>query len=382
MTYKLIAIAALLGGATAANAGGIDRTGQSITALFEKGRYAEFSLGSVSPDTSGIGSGPPVRPFSPGAASGNMTDSFFTFGAAYKADLNDQLSYAIIYDQPYGADVSYPTGTGYFAQGSSAEFKSNALTGLLRYKFQNNFSVHGGLRIQTIEASATIPFITAVPGPGIVVPFAPYNVKGDRDTGVGYVLGVAYEKPEIALRVSLTYSSKIKYDVDTVENSALGAGIASTVRVETPQSVNLEFQTGVAKDTLVFGGVRWTDWTAFNIAPPGYATLTRGAKLLSYDDDVFTYTLGVGRRLSDTWSVAATVGYEKSNGGFASNLGPTDGNKSLALAAVYTRDKMKVTTGIRYINIGDAQTALGGIKASDFRDNNAVAIGVKVGYNF
>jgi long-subunit fatty acid transport protein len=378
MTYKLIAIAALLGGATAANAGGIDRSGQSITALFENGRYAEFSLGAVSPDTSGVGG-----VLTSGVSTGDMTESFFTFGAAYKADLNDQLSYAIIYDQPFGADVAYPAGTGYFAQGSSAEFKSNALTGLLRYKFPNNFSVHGGLRIQTIEASATIPFITAGPGPGIVAPGAPYNVNGDRDTGVGYVLGVAYEKPEIALRVSLTYNSKIKYDVDAVENSALGAGVASSVRVETPQSVNLEFQTGVAKDTLVFGGVRWTDWTSFNIAPPGYAALTGGGKLLSYDDDVFTYTFGVGRRLSDTWAVSASVGYEKSNGGFASNLGPTDGNKSMALAAVYSRDKMKITTGIRYINIGDAQTAAGPARpAGIFKDNEAVAIGVKVGFNF
>jgi long-subunit fatty acid transport protein len=388
MTYKLIAIAALLGGATAANAGGIDRSGQSITALFENGRYAEFSLGAVSPDTSGVGAGtiPSLATPTPGGNSGNMTDNFFTFGAAYKADINDQLSYAIIYDQPFGADVSYPAGTGYFAQGSSAEFKSNALTGLLRYKFPNNFSVHGGIRIQTIEASATIPFVAGSPAPpGLVIvsPGAPYNVNGDRDTGVGYVLGVAYEKPEIALRVSLTYNSKIKYDVDAVENSALGVGVASSVRVETPQSVNLEFQTGVAKDTLVFGGVRWTDWTSFNIAPPGYAALTGGGKLLSYDDDVFTYTFGVGRRLSDTWAVSASVGYEKSNGGFASNLGPTDGNKSMALAAVYSRDKMKITTGIRYINIGDAQTTLNGTNAAaNFKDNEAVAIGVKVGFNF
>ena len=371
MTYRVIAMAALLGSASTLHAGGIDRSGQSITALFESGRYAEFSLGSVSPNTSGVGAGPAsqVTP-TPGANSGNMTDSFFTFGAAYKADINDQLSYAIIYDQPFGADVEYPTGTGYFAQGSTAEFNSHALTGLLRYKMPNNFSVHGGIRVQTIEASAAIPFI------------ANYSVDGDRDTGVGYVAGVAYEKPEIALRVSLTYNSKISYDVRTSENSLIGSNVTET-EVETPQSVNLEFQTGVAADTLVFGGVRWVDWSSFEIAPNDYSTLTGGGKLLSYEDDVYTYSLGVGRRLSDTWSVAASVGYEKSNGGFSSNLGPTDGNKSLALAATYTRDSMKVTTGIRYINIGDAETTLGaGQTAATFEDNDAVAIGVKVGFTF
>lgn len=380
MTYRYLAIAALMGGATAANAGGIDRSGQSITALFEAGRYAEFSLGAVSPDTSGVGG-----LVTPGVASGNMTDNFFTFGAAYKADINDQLSYAIIYDQPFGADVDYPTGTGYFAQGSTAEFRSHALTGLLRYKMPNNFSVHGGLRIQSIEASAFIPFATAPLGP---LAGTPYSVKGDREYGIGYVLGVAYEMPEIAMRVSLTYNSKIKYDVDTTENSFQGLNVNSISEIETPQSVNLEFQTGIAADTLLFGGVRWTDWSSFQIAPDVYTRTpgtggVAGSPLLSYADDVYTYSLGVGRRLNDMWSVAATVGYEKSNGGFTGNLGPTDGNKSLALAATYTHDNMKITTGIRYINIGNAETRAGAAApAGVFTDNEAVAIGVKVGFSF
>ncbi len=376
MTYKFLAVAAVLSGATAAHAGGIDRTGQSVAALFEAGRYAELSFGAASPDTSGVGG-----LLSPGVASGDMTESFMQFGAAYKADLNDQLSYAIIFDQPFGADVNYPVGTGYFAQGSTAEFNSNAVTGILRYKMPNNFSVHGGLRVQSVDAKATIPFVSA--GAGAPRPGAPYDVAGDRDTGVGYLMGVAYEKPEIALRVSLTYNSKIKYDLDTTENSALGLGVTSSTHIETPQSVNLEFQTGVAKDTLVFGGVRWTDWSSFEIAPSGYSTLTAGSKLLSYQDDVYTYSLGVGRRLNDTWSVAASVGYEKQNKNFTGNLGPTDGYKSLALAATYTRDNMKITTGVRYVNIGDAQTVAGpAAPAGIFSDNDAVAIGVKVGFSF
>ena len=81
--------------------------------------------------------------------------------------------------------------------------------------------------------------------------------------------------------------------------------------------------------------------------------------------------------------MAASIGYEKSEGGFSSNLGPTDGNKSLALAATYSRDNVKITTGIRYINIGDAETEAGlASPAATFEDNDAVAIGVKVGFTF
>lgn len=366
MKTTILTISALLASTAAVSAGGIDRSGQSITALFEAGRYGEFSLGSISPDTSGtsvaaLGS----------RDSGNLTENYLQFGAAYKADINEKLSYALIYDQPFGADVAYPTGTGYYAAGAQADLDSHALTGLLRYRMNDNFSVHGGVRVQSIEAVAAIPFVSN------------YSVEGDRDTGVGYVAGVAYERPDIAMRVSLTYNSKIKHDVRTTESSAALGTNTSETEIETPQSVNLEFQTGIAADTLLFGGVRWVDWSDFDISPANYGTLTGGGSLVSYQDDVFTYSLGVGRRLNDNWSVSASVGYEESNGGFASNLGPTDGNKSLALAAVYTRDNMKITSGIRYVNIGDAQTAIPtNAPAANFEDNDAVAFGVKVGFTF
>jgi long-subunit fatty acid transport protein len=147
--------------------------------------------------------------------------------------------------------------------------------------------------------------------------------------------------------------------------------------------VNLEFQSGVAKDTLVFGSIRWVDWSNFRIAPNVYSTLTGGGALVSYDKDTITYSLGVGRRLNDNWAVSASVGYEKAGGGFSANLGPTDGKKSLTLAAVYTRDNMKITGGVSYVKVGDAQTTLGGgIPASNFTSNKAVGFGIKVGYSF
>lgn len=366
MKNLILATTALTASAFAAQAGGIERSGQSITALFEQGRYVEFSFAGVSPDTSGTGA-----IVLGGSSSGDMSESYFQFGAAYKADINDQLSYAIIYDQPFGADVNYATGTGYFAAGSTAEFDSHALTGILRYKMANNVSFYGGLRAQSIEASANVPFVGG------------YSVTGDRDFSLGYLAGVSYERPEIALRVSLTYNSKIKHDVTTTENSVLGGPNVTETEIETPQSVNLEFQTGVAQDTIVFGGLRWIDYSAFDISPADYGTLTSGGSLVSYEDDVYSYSLGVGRRLNETWSVAASVGYEKSNGNFVTNLGPTDGLKSFGLAAIYTQDNMKITTGIRYINIGDALTRAGAVApAGTFEDNDAIAIGVKVGYTF
>ncbi|WP_300029937.1 outer membrane protein transport protein [uncultured Roseobacter sp.] len=372
MRVSITSVTALCLAAGGASAGGIDRSGQSIGVLFEEGRYLELNAVSVTPELTGDAR----APFASGSGSGDVAPSYFRWGAAYKADINDKLSYAIILDEPFGADVEYPGGTGYFASTSNAEFDSRALTGLLRYKLNSGFSVYGGLRIQSVEANADVNFVRPV-GPPLF-----YSANADVHYGVGYVAGLAYEKPEIALRVSLTYSSEISHSVDTNE-TVLGFGSLSTsTEFETPQSVNLEFQTGVAADTLLFGGIRWVDWSDFALDPSLYQTVTGGSNLLSYEEDVVTYTLGVGRRLNDNWSVAASLGYEENTGNLFTNLGPADGQESLSLAAIYSEGNYEITTGIRYIRIGDTTTGVSGTPAANFNDNDAIAIGVKIGFRF
>ncbi len=352
--------------AVPAFAAGVERNNQSVAVLFEQGRYLEFGGTFGSPDVSGVGS--PTSP-TPGAASGDMTESYFSFGAAYKADLNDTWSYAIIFNQPYGADVAYPTGTGYFAQGSTATLDTNALTGIIQYNMPSNVSLYAGVRGQTLSAEATVPFV------------AGYSVVGERDLAFGWLAGAAYEKPELALRVSLTYNSEIEHSLDTEETSLAGSG-PSTTDITAPQSLHLEFQSGVAEDTLVFGSVKWVDWTEFAIAPAIYTGALVGAPLVSYADDRTTFTLGVGRRLSDVWSVAASVSYEDHTGSLTGNLGPTDGQLGATLGATYTRGNMKLTGGVSYVDVGDARTNVGGAVGGIFEDNTAWGAGLKVGYTF
>jgi len=362
--------------ATTAHAGGIERSSQSAAILFEKGNFVEFSLGRVSPSVSGVGAGTArsaVTP-TPGQASGDMAANYNQIGGGLKYQINDNLSAALIVDQPFGADVNYPAGTTYFARGSTAKIRTMAMTGLLKYTTSTNVSVYGGLKYQTMSAVASVPFVRG------------YTGSATKDGGLGYVVGVAYEKPEIALRVALTYSSKVKHNFTPVETTTVALPAAlfgMPITVETPQSVNLEFQSGVAKDTLVFGSIRWVDWSNFQIAPKVYSTLTTGGALVSYAKDTVTFNLGVGRKLNANWAVSASVGYEKPSGGFSANLGPTDGKKSLTLGAVYTRDNMKITSGVSYVKLGNTQTTLGaGVPASNFAGNKAVGVGIKVGYSF
>ena len=142
-------------------------------------------------------------------------------------------------------------------------------------------------------------------------------------------------------------------------------------------------QSGIAADTLLFGSVRWVEWSEFDISPTQYGTLTGGKALVSYDSDTISYSLGLGRKFNDQWSGAVTLGYEAPTGGFASNLGPTDGYWSIGFGSSYTKDTMKITAGIRHVSIGDADTTLGAnTAAGHFSGNSALGAGIKVGFSF
>lgn len=245
---------------------------------------------------------------------------------------------------------------------------SNALTGILRYKLDNGLSFHGGLRAQTIEGN-------------IALPYRAYTLDLAADTGFGYLAGVAYERPEIALRVSLTYNSKIDHTFASTDTIA-GTVTNPTTASATPESWNLEFQSGIAADTLLFGSVRFSPWSEFSLPAAGLG----GGNLASLSDST-DYTLGVGRKLNDTWSVSAVYGWSGgSNAATASALSPTGGNDSIALAAIYTKDAIKVTTGIRYTKLADTNgtigTAAGPAVIGRFDGNSALSAGLSVAYTF
>lgn len=391
-------------------AGPLDRTGQSVGVIFEEGNYVELSLTHVDPEVTGEGLVPfdPLAPLRAlgaeapplglrGASSGDVARSFTLPGAAVKLDLGRGLSAALIYDQPFGADTDFPLGTGFYAAGTTASVDTRAATGLLRYRHASGFSVHGGLRRQTYETAVDVPLVFAPPTSGAVaaaiaagepVAVEGYRGQGARDAAWGWVAGVAYEIPAIAARVSLTYSSEVDHELVIVETGPVPG--RSVLPVTTPDSVNLEFQTGVAPRTLVFGGVRWTDYSEFEVRPAGFAAATAGPDnpegndIVSYDEDSYDFTLGVGRQLTESLAGAITVGYGPGGGDdFVSILGPTDGVLSLAVGATYTTGPVEITGAVSYSWLGDADSSLDDeATAGGFEDNDAVGVLVKVAYRF
>lgn len=354
---------------TSAFAGGLERTDQSVGVLFEQGRHLEFGVAVGMPEINGTASA--LTP-TPGAESGDIGDRFTEFRFAFKDDINDQLSYAVIFDQPYGADVSYDE-SDYFASNSKATLNTDTLTGILQYNLKptetgGGFSVYGGIRVQRLGASADIPFL------------GNYEISTDEDWGYGYLVGVAYEKPEIALRVALTYGSEIEHKLPSEEQLGLATGSSDT-NITTPEYWHLEFQTGVAPKTLLFGSVRYVPWSDFEIAPELY-TSTTGSPLAFFEDDRTTYRLGVARQFSEKLAGFFAIGYEESTGSPTTNFTPVDGFMSYTVGATYNfSEKGKIRVGVRYADIGDADTVLGGASpAGVFEGNEAWGVGITVSF--
>ncbi|WP_417246063.1 OmpP1/FadL family transporter [Celeribacter sp.] len=380
MKNTTLLAASLAVGATGAYAGGMDRSGQSISPLFEDGTYVELSFGSVSPDVSGAFN----HPLAGELPSGDVTPSYTQLSGAYKRDLSDQLSMALIIDQPYGADIDYGADASYPIAGSNASVTTAAITALLRYKFNENFSVYGGVRNLSSEGEVYLN----IPVPDSQGVTFPYAMETSTENDWGYLVGAAYEIPDIALRASLTFNSSIDIKFDAHEESAglvnelnPTGTLDESMKVTMPKSVNFDFQTGIAADTLLMFSARWAEWTSTTITPVGYKAIV-GDNLVDHDNDTISYSLGVGRRFNDKWSGSLSVGYEKSYLGStdtAGNLSPRDGYKSITAGLKYNvTEQTAIAGGVSYVWVGDATTSIGG----EFEDNTAVGFGLKLSHTF
>jgi long-chain fatty acid transport protein len=349
---------------------GLDRSGQGVGIIFETENTVTLSFGHVKPSVDGVGAGP----FTGAGATGNVTGSYNQIGLAMRQGLSDSLSLSVILDQPYGADIVYPTSGNGSLNGTKALFDTQAATAILRYKLNDNFSVHGGLKYQTVSAQVALSG-AAYQG---IFGSAGYEVDFAKEGGVGYVVGAAYERPEIALRVALTYHSDIDYDASTVER--VGGGVFNSVtRIKTPEALNLDFQTGVAPGTLVFGSVRYAKYADSVVRPNGLG----GASLTNFDNG-FGYSIGVGRQFNDKISGFASFAYEPAGSAPTSSpLSPNNGVQTLTVGGAYkVSDAFTISGGISYSALGDTIVSEGGVDLNAMSSNHAVAAGFQVAYKF
>lgn len=281
---------------------------------------------------------------------------------------------------------------------TNVEVRSENVTGLLGMRLgeNKNFQIFGGPAAQRLTGDVKLR------GPAYLTS-AGYTGRISPDIDYGWVAGLAYYKPEIALKAALTYRSEIEHkthmsetmpSIDYLPESyqALyqqyaeenGAG---KIELTMPESVNLDFQTGINPTTLLTAKVRWVPWSDFDITPPVYNASSKlsypdGLALADYDDDQWSAELGLAKRVHPKLAISGTVGWDSGAGNPITSLGPIEGYYSAGLGAKYNvTENWAVSAGGKYLWFGDAKGALPNDKiVSDFDDNDGFIVGVKLSY--
>jgi len=380
--------------ASPAISGGWEASRLDTSMMYNDGAYAEVGSSSITYDINGTSQASVKHKMAK-----NQTRTAIGFKQQFgnfDVGLSNYMSGAIQLDGQAtaatlttpGCDKTVTTAAANVAQlgycsvvpSADVEAKSTAL--MARYKINDNMSVLGGLNRYSVS-DATVTTLSGY-----------YVVSGDE---MAPVAGAAYENKEIALRVELLL--QVETDMTLTAASSVATAVPTTAvtgaKMVIPQTMTLNFQSGVAEDTLVFGSIHKADWDTAQIAiPQNTAGINPAGGTLTVDEvgssfsSRTAYSLGVGRRITDDISVLGS--YSSEDGGGATSNDPftlTDGSQTLGIGVRYTKDNMTVSGGYSYTKVGDvAMTHLSsgvpsGLTAT-YADNKVTGLGLKIGFSF
>ena len=266
--------------ATSAHSGGWETGRLDSGVLYQDGNYVETSFGSLNYSINGT------------------TQSGVTHGMAKDQNRMSVSGKLAIGDFDIGL-TSFSSGAIQMdgqnpAAGlsvvPSADVKVYTQALMVRYKLNDNFSLIGGARQVNLKASSVKTLL------------ATYNVDATKKTGALY--GLAYERPDIALRLEVLRSESLSMPLTG------GATVASGTLV-VPEATTVNFQTGIAKDTLLMASAHKVSWGTGQITVLGAGGAPNIGSAFS---DTTSYSLGLGRKLSEATSASLTYSWEKGAG--------------------------------------------------------------------
>jgi len=364
--------------AQTSNAGGWDAGTLDSSFMYNDGGYAEVSTASI---TTNIKAKTQVPTINHKMAKDQTRSSFavkmgygdFDFG------LVSYLSGAIQLDgqgaHATGCDPTSLTTIGPCSVVPSADVKMNSLAVLGRYKFSDTFSVIAGANRYSLDSGASVTTLTGY-----------YEVSGEQ---IVPTYGAAYEMSDIALRVELIAQPQTNISNFAAKSSAASSIATTAVSGESmkiPQTMTLNFQSGIAEDTLLFGSVRQASWKNAQIDIPVNGSVD---SVKSDFANRTAYSFGLGRKFTDEFSGSISYATE-AGGGSTTNDAFTlrNGHQTLNIGGRYTVDNMTISAGLSYTMTGDVDLThlkddgtASGLTAS-YKDNTVTAFGVKVGFNF
>ena len=355
--------------AVAVSAGGWETGKLDTSFMYNEGNYAELSYGNLNYSVSGTTQASVSRGMAKDQTRMNLSGKFQV--GSFDIGLTSFSSGAIQMDGQSAilpqCDLDVQSTWGACSVVPSADVKMDTRAVLVRYSINENFSVLGGLRQVSLEDSS----VTTIG--------ATYNLDATSQTGRVY--GLAYERPEIALRLEILRSDAISFGLSGTATAAELPLSGSDMVV--PEATTINFQTGIAEGTLLMASAHRVSWTNSQIN----VDVPLGQGLLDIDSaftDTTSYSLGIGRALSDATAVNVSYSWEAGSG--ATSTDPftmSNGSKTLSLGVRHTIEDMTLSGGVSYTQVGDVNvTHIPTTLTANYENNSVMSFGVKVGYSF
>ena len=372
---RILTLTALCALAASPTLAGGWETGKLDTSfLYEDGNYVELSYGSLDYSVNGTTQADVTHPMAKDQTRrsvsgkfqiGNLDVGITSFGSG-AIQMDGQ-------NTPAATSGAYAGTALAVSVVPSADVKLDTQAIMARYSFSDNLSVTAGIREAKLKSS-TVETLAAA-----------YAINSTSKTGMVY--GVAYEIPEYALRAEVVRSEAISMGLTgTATTSGVPFDLDSTASLGIPEATTLKLQTGIAEDTLLMASAHKVKWKSsqivVDVVNPALNTGSDFANTTSY-------SLGLGRKLSENTSASLTYSWEDGSGASATSpFTMSNGSKTLSIGVKHTIDALSISGGLSYTKAGDVDvthmatpTTASGYTAS-YKGNSVTAFGLKVGYNF
>ena len=364
--FKLAAASLIFG--TPAFSGGWEASRLDTSIMYQDGGYAEVGTTSIDYDINGTTQAGKKHKM---AKDQNRTTlGFKSQYGNFDVGISSYMSGAIQMDGQSAHATGCPGNPAACSVVPSADVTVDSLTLLARYRINENMSAIAGLNRSDISNGK------------VQTASGYYVVSGDE---IAPILGAAYENKEIALRVELLM--QIETDMPLNVKSSLSPLLATTSvsggKMALPQTMTLNFQSGIAEDTLFFGSIHKADWKTAQISIPANAGNGPVPATGSDFANSTSYSVGLGRRLSENLSLLGSYSMEEGSGPTGTSpFTLTDGNQTLGIGARYTNNNMTITGGYSYAKVGDVKVTHSSGLTADYKDNKVTGIGLKIGFSF
>ena len=302
----------------------------------------------------------PPPPFT--GTSSNGAEPYTIAGGSIKIGFNENFDCLAELGEPWKlTNQVSPVFVG-VAEQSKFFIDSTGIEGTCSYKTpvtkNGLIRLIAGVRAVDLEAErANILFAGAPPGSTNILSLETDNYE------IGYRLGASFEIPEYLLRAQIVYDSEIDVDVSGFQTIFAPGGVPIfagpiTSTATLPDALSFRFQTGVNETTLVWGGVRWEDWTDVAALTIIGGTAGPGAPLstLAFTfNDAWVYEVGVAKKITDDIAIQGSLTLTENTGdGYTDKLTLATGvavdlddnwRVSLGGAVTFLDDSFEVNTG-------------------------------------